>query len=310
VLRQRDLAHDVSTEEFTIMRCEDCSLMYLNPRPSPEEIGKFYPTQYYAPSSPRRFSRVKTWIMEDFYGYPAVTKGASARRLRKLLLWPEKIRRTLTGRAILPWVGRGRVLDIGCGAGGNAAVLKQQGWDVHALDLSETAVLHARGLLGDDRVQQGDLMSVRYRERSFDVVLMSHSLEHMYDPLGVLAEVRRILDDPGVLVVAVPNAEGLESRLFGRWWRQWDPPRHLYHFGQTTLARLLDRAGFRVVRFRTGVGSLYFTASLELAWKHRFGFELPGRRVIEKLFVQPFCLVAGNLGYGTEITVYAIKTGT
>jgi len=109
-------------------------------------------------------------------------------------------------------------------------------------------------------------------------------------------------------VVTVPNAGSMEARLFGRWWFPWDPPRHLYHFGRASLTSLLGRAGFRVVRLRTGVGALFFMASLDRVWRHVCGGrKLPLRIVIEKLIAQPFSLLMGHLGLGTEITVYAKK---
>lgn len=304
---QRDLLHRVSEDEFTIVRCDRCRFLYLSPRPTKEEIDKFYPTQYFgAPAPPRPFSKVKRWIMEDFYGYPSKEPSGFWRRLRKLALWPEMMRRALVGRGLLPWVGRGRLLDVGCGHGVNAAMLAQQGWQVSGLDLGPEIVKQARTLLGD-RVQVGDLLTVHYPDRSFDVVLMSHSLEHMYEPRRVLAEARRILDDRGRLVIAVPNAGGLEAAVFGRWWINWDPPRHLYHFDKTTLLELLDQAGFSPVRVRTGVTPVHFVSSLERMWTHRLHGRLSAKRLIEKVVATPLCLLIGNLGYGTELIVYAIK---
>ena len=61
---------------------------------------------------------------------------------------------------------------------------------------------------------------------------------------------------------------------------------------------------------RTGVGSLFFMASLERAVRHRFGRSLPLRRLIERLVARPFCLLAGHMGHGTEITAYAVKEST
>jgi SAM-dependent methyltransferase len=306
-LRQCDLLHHVSDEEFTIVRCGQCGVLYLNPRPAESEIGQYYPSQYFGkPSPPRPFSRVKRWIMEDFYGYPSDRKAGRWRRLRKLALWPEMTRRALVGRGVLPWVGQGRLLDVGCGHGVNAAMLAQQGWQVFGLDLSPEIVGQARTLLGD-RVQVGDLLTMRYPDRSFDLVLMSHSLEHMYHPDQALAEARRILDDHGLLVIAVPNADGVEARLFGRWWVNWDPPRHLYHFTKRTLTGLLERAGFSVVRAKTGVTAAHFMSSLERVWTHVLGRKLFGRRLIETLIARPLCLAAGHAGIGTELIVYAIK---
>jgi 2-polyprenyl-3-methyl-5-hydroxy-6-metoxy-1,4-benzoquinol methylase len=245
--------------------------------------------------------------MEDFYGYPATTPPGLWKRLRKLFLWPEKVRRVFSGRNILPWIGRGRLLDVGCGQGVNMATLHNMGWDVHGVDFSETAVEEAHELFGD-HVKLGDFLDVHYDDRSFDVVLFNHSLEHLSDPVSALREARRILDDEGVLVVAVPNAGSMEARLFGRWWFPWDPPRHLYHFGKAPLSRLLNRAGFRVVRLRTGVGALFFMTSLDSVWRHVYGGrKLPLRIVIEKLIARPFSLLMGHLGLGTDITVYAVK---
>lgn len=308
VVRQKDLLHRVTDEEFTIVRCAACGLLYLNPRPAPAEIGRFYPEHYFGePARPRAVSRVKRWLMEEFYGYPGPPISAAVRLLRRALLWPEAVRRAATGRTILPWVGRGRLLDVGCGHGVSAAMLLAQGWDVQGLDFSESSVALARRLLGD-RVRAGDLESVRYPDRSFDVVLMSHSLEHMYHPVKVLAEVRRILDDGGRLVIAVPNADSWEARLFGRWWVNWDPPRHLYHFGRETLTRLLREAGFRVVRMGTGVTAAHCLSSLERAWTRGAGGGIPAGRWVERLLARPFCLLAGNLGAGTELIVHAAKS--
>jgi SAM-dependent methyltransferase len=309
-LHQRDLLHRVSEEEFTIVRCYQCGLLYLNPRPTEQEIGRYYPSRYFGdPSPPRAFSRVKRWIIEDFYGYPQNGPASVWRPLRRLALWPEMLRRSFTGRGVLPWVGKGRLLDVGCGHGVNAAMLAQLGWQVSGLDLSPEIVRQARALLGD-RVQIGDLSTVRYPERSFDLVLMSHSLEHMYLPEKALAEARRILDDRGMLVIAVPNANSLEARLFGRWWVQWDPPRHLYHFTKQTLKRLLERIGFSVVRVRTGVTEVHFVSSLERLWTYGLGRPLPAKRLIQKWVARPFCLAAGHARVGTELIMYAVKTPT
>lgn len=179
---------------------------------------------------------------------------------------------------------------------------------MYGLDASEVAVAHARKRFGD-RVRLGDPETTAYQDQSFDAVLFSHALEHMHDVPAVLKKIRRILDDRGVLVITVPNASSWEARLFGPWWYPWELPRHLYHFERRTLATLLDRAGFRIVQMRTGVGSLFFMASLERVWVNRFRRPLPGRWLFERLVARPFCLLAGHLGHGTEITVHAAKDG-
>jgi SAM-dependent methyltransferase len=244
--------------------------------------------------------------MEDFYGYPSSSLPGPLRSLRKLLFWPEKIRRVWRGKEILPWIGEGRLLDVGCGPGVNLRTFQEQGWDVHGVEMSEAAAALARERVGD-RIHLGTLDTVPYADESFDVIVMSHSLEHMFSPVATLERLRRLLRPAGVLVIAVPNAGSLEAKLFDKWWVPWDPPRHLYHFEKMTLQKVLERAKFRVTRVRTAVGTMFFMVSLERLWMDKFKRAVPLRRVIEKLIATPFCLLAGHLGYGTEITVHAVK---
>jgi hypothetical protein len=48
-------------------------------------------------------------------------------------------------------------------------------------------------------------------------------------------------------------------------------------------------------------------ASLDRFWKHRFRQDVPFRKLLDRLVARPVSLVAGYLGYGTEITIYAVK---
>ncbi len=320
VVRQRDLLHHVSPDEFSVVRCLNCGLLYLNPRPTPADIGRYYPEQYYAGVKPKtrtgierlakQFSgTIKRWIREDFYGYPASVPSGWLRMLRKVCFWPEYVRRAVRGRDIIPWMGEGRLLDLGCGEGANLSTLQEDGWDVHGIEMSKTAVAAARERVGN-RIHHGTLETAPYADESFDVILLSHSLEHMFSPVATLERLRRLLQPSGLLVIAVPNVGSLEAKLFRKWWLPWDPPRHLYHFDSGTLRKTLERVGFKISRARTAVGTMFFMVSLDRAWNHwRGSASVPARRIIEKLIVKPICFIAGHLGYGTEIRVYAVKKG-
>jgi SAM-dependent methyltransferase len=317
IARQQDLLLAVTNDEFTIVRCRQCGLIYLNPRPSKELLGSYYPTVYYPPvqvktrsqfqQQAKRFSaRIKRWVLEDYYGYPSDGSAGWRRYVRRVLLWPDKTLRELKGRHPLPWRGEGKVLDVGCGAGGNLKTLQDQGWDPYGIEISDVAAAHARELVTGN-IHTGTLESAPFPPQSFDLVFMSHSLEHLPSPVDALRRVHRLLKDDGLLAVSVPNVNSLEFKLFGRWWFPLDPPRHFYHFEKSSLSEIMAQAGFQLYRFRTGVSAIYLMASLDRVWKHRFQRDVPLRKLIDRLVARPVSLIAGHLGYGTEMTIYALK---
>lgn len=319
-IRQRDLLLAVTDEEFTIVRCRQCGLVYLNPRPSRDLIGTYYPSVYYPPIPQKRQPQfqqetkrvprgIKRWVMEDYYGYPSTSPPGFGRSIRKLMLWPDKFLREFRGRHILPWRGEGKVLDVGCGAGGNLKTLRDQGWDVSGIEISELAAAHARNLVGGN-IHTGTLATAPFECNMFDMIFMSHSLEHLPSPTDALRRVNALLKDDGLLVVSVPNVNSLEVKLFGWWWFGWDPPRHFYHFDKTTLTALLIQTGFEVRQFRTGVKTVFFMESIERVWKHRFSRSLPMKWLVDRGVVRPLSLLAGHLGYGTDMTVYAVKSNS
>jgi len=292
-------------------------LGYLNPRPTLDEIARYYPDQYFTPAAPKsrtelekqakRFSRrVKQWIMEDFYGYPMVGSRRPWHTFRKALLWPEYLRRLWRGRDIIPWGGAGRLLDVGCGPGGNLAVFQEQGWDVYGIDFTPEAVQQARARVGD-RIHAGTLETAPYKDGTFDVIFLSHSFEHFFSPSQALIRLRQLLAPKGRLVITVPNSASLEAGLFGPAWTPWELPRHLYHFSPVTIRHVLEKAGFRVAQLKTSVASHFFMVSLDRAWNKRFHRGLPMYRSIEKWGVSLLCRFTGHLGYGPEIMVHAVK---
>jgi ubiquinone/menaquinone biosynthesis C-methylase UbiE len=138
-----------------------------------------------------------------------------------------------------------RLLDVGCGAGKFLIEASMRGWTAEGVDFSKTAI--DRALKCGLRVHLGTLHEVGFADDLFDVVRMSHSLEHLYDPLSTLREVRRIVKADGKVHVAMPNASSLNARLFGRYWYPIEAPRHLFVFTAQNFAQLCERAGFRVV---------------------------------------------------------------
>lgn len=107
----------------------------------------------------------------------------------------------------------GLALDIGCGAGDNARLLRAQGWTVDGLTRSEQEAQEAKVVCRQVWVhdlEQG--LPANLSER-YDLILCSHILEHLSEPAQLLQSLHRYLTPAGVLVVALPNLMHYRSRL-------------------------------------------------------------------------------------------------
>ena len=228
---------------FAVVRCEHCGTAYTNPRPTPATIGRFYPPDYRPHRRPRKMETARP-----------------SRPVRSLLLGRPCNER----RGTLPWHGRGRLLDFGCGGGGFLKRMADQGWEVTGLDAAVGAVRQIQEELGL-KALVGSLPHPELPPGSFDVVTMWHSLEHVHRPLAILREAYRLLVPGGKLVVATPNIESLPFYWFGSSWFGLDLPRHLTHFTPKTLRAMLETAGFSVDGVRMLRHSDWLRSSAKLA---------------------------------------------
>lgn len=149
----------------------------------------------------------------------------------------------------LPARTAGQLLDIGCGSGGILSIMRALGWRVEGVDLDPVAVEITRGLGIPARL--GTLESQAYPDASFDAIMMSHLIEHVADPVRLVAESHRVLRPGGRLAIATPNAESRGHARFRERWRGLEPPRHLQIFSPRSLLELVTNAGFRVERSGT-----------------------------------------------------------
>jgi len=246
--------------EWSVRLCADrfCGLMWLDPMPEVSEIYKAYETYYThaeALARPgglaRLFAAAKRGYLANHYGYG---EGVSvAERLAGLLPWLYPGRPAELDFSVM-WLSRstrGRLLDVGAGAGWLVAHMQRLGWRAEGLDFDSKAVARARarGLV----VYLGTLASQRFADASFDAVTMSHSIEHVHDPVAWLAEAHRILRPSGRLALATPNSASMLHRRFCQNWFPLDPPRHLQLFNRLALDAALRRAGFTRLRLFTSV---------------------------------------------------------
>jgi 2-polyprenyl-3-methyl-5-hydroxy-6-metoxy-1,4-benzoquinol methylase len=117
----------------------------------------------------------------------------------------------------------GKILDIGCGDGSFLMAAKRKGWEAIGTELNAKD-------LQNTSVTVFETTEEARHHGPFACITLWHSLEHFSDPLIALRDLRVMLVPEGILMIVVPNAGGLQSRLFGRHWLADDVPRHLQHF--------------------------------------------------------------------------------
>lgn len=227
--RGERLAH---VKGHDIVQCKSCGFRHAVPLPDPVELEQAYREDYYADEKPT--------FLEHAGEDQAWAELAQTDRL-------EVFERHL-GR------GRRRLLDIGSGPGFFLKTARSRGWQVLGIEPSRQAATHARAL-GVEVVEGFFNAQTAPGLGRFDVVHLNNVLEHVPDPIALLALARDLLTPGGIVCVNVPNdfstfqlaaraSAGAEA-----WWIA--PPHHLNYFDFDSLSGLLERLGFEPIERMT-----------------------------------------------------------
>jgi len=239
--------------DLKICSNRECGLIWLDPMPLPEDIGKAY-ANYYTHSKRDQMKRMgllkriyrlmKRGYWANRYNYE-IGRGAFPIKILGKFLYLFPLRRSEVEADVrhLEAVPQGRLLDVGCGSGEWLATMRELGWQVEGVDFDGNAIRVARQ--SKLQVHHGSLEQQNFSNESFDAVVLNHVVEHVPNPVGTLVECARILKPGGKLVLFTPNSSSLSHQLFKRNWRGLEPPRHLHIFSMQSMHLLLERAGFK-----------------------------------------------------------------
>ena len=218
ILKVKDYRYHITADDFNLAQCKSCGLVYVNPRPSKEEIINFYPCGYYP------------------------SRGFITRAIKYLFL-KNKIKK------IKRYKKSGRLLDVGCGDGDFLFGMSQTGFEAFGIDTStEACKIAQQKLKNKNGIYNSELRECEFPDKFFDVITFWHTLEHLPHPNQELKEGHRILKDNGILILGMPNKNSFAFNIFGRYWFHLDIPRHLYHFSTKTIRGMLGLTGFQTVR--------------------------------------------------------------
>jgi SAM-dependent methyltransferase len=248
----RDRIFFCAPSSWDMQSCRGCGSAYLDPRPTVATIGLAY-HDYYTHEQQARLPadqltgvRLRQRLFAN--GYKNWKFGTDLQPSSKLgvlvafLLPPHRATLDRQYRH-LPRDRTGRVLDVGFGDAGFLEAARDMGWDAVGTDFDPKVVESARARGLDARLGTVDGL-----DGPFDVITMSHVIEHLHDPRRVLRSCHALLAPGGTLWIETPNVEAIGLRRFGRFWRGLEPPRHLVLFSRASLLRILREEGFANVR--------------------------------------------------------------
>lgn len=251
---------------YRYVRCTTCAFVYLLDRPTAADLSKCYPDTYgpYVTATNDVGSRAAAELV-----LRAIRKVTRAMKRR----FPDPASEMMRTDADEP--GNGRVLmDYGCGSADYLDSARARGWRTVGVDFNQAVVDRVRAA-GHDAYVADDLPSVRNWRGTVSRVRMNHVLEHLTEPVETLRQLRELLEPGGIIRVAVPNVDGLSSRLFRGRWRAMEP-RHLVLFSPVHLEDALHRSGFTAIDVRGQSASQDVVKSIEIVMTRRAGFGPPG----------------------------------
>ena len=196
----KDINRGVSNVVFQANRCTDCDLLFVtNP---PDDLERYYTEDFHP----------RTSNVEDIIPHQR---------------WQEYRLELVKKYARID--DSGELLDIGPSAGVFLSLAKRAGFNLSAIEINEQCVTFLRDKLGVDAIHSGDPAKIlNESSRTYDVICMWHSLEHLPRPWDAIKAASERLNEDGILLIACPNPKAWQASVMGKRWTHWDLPRHLY----------------------------------------------------------------------------------
>lgn len=209
-------------KEFNIARCNDCRMVFVNPRLKNEHIFNLYKIDYfnnpehgYSNYNLTQHLRIKTY--ERWYNEV----------LPYLKLNPGKL-----------------ALDIGCASGDFLHLLEKKNWKVKGIELD-------RNMLEKLREQKINVVNSTLEEFSadekYDLISLLDVIEHLPNLHDNIRKLAGLLAEDGSILLVTPDFGSFQRKLFGKRWFQFKPKEHISYFSGETLKQAIKRHGLKIV---------------------------------------------------------------
>lgn len=236
--------HSVSGEEFQLTYNEALDMLETYPQPSEDKLGDYYESQDYI-----SHTDAKRNIFERLYHF---IKSIALKRKLKLINSFGFENKNL--------------LDVGCGTGDFLKIVKDNNWSVSGIEPNKGARVIANQKTNNAVFDIDHLM--KFETQSFDVITLWHVLEHLPKLEWHISILESLLKPNGRLIIAVPNFNSYDANYYKSYWAAFDVPRHLWHFSQNSISKLVSEKNMKIEQTLPMVFDAYYVSLLSEKYKN------------------------------------------
>jgi SAM-dependent methyltransferase len=185
----------ITGNKFKIFKCNNCYTVF--PSPQPNNLDKFYPENY------RKYKYFIKFLLDiKYFIFAYLINKAFKKKIKK-------------------------ILEIGCGDGTMLKFFKKMNWVVYGIERNS--------ILTNKLLNINNKKISSYKKKSFDLILMYNSLEHIKKPFNFLKNTLNKLKKDGLIIITVPNYLSYQCKFGRADWIHLDTPRHLNIFSKKTF---------------------------------------------------------------------------
>lgn len=233
----------LTQETFEIHECNNCGLLFTEPRPSQNEIGKYYQS-------------------EEYYSHKENKKGF----IPKLYEMVKSINLKNKYNMATAGLTKGKVLDIGCGVGDFLQTMEANGWKTTGIEPSEDAKTIACQRINATLLLPEEINQLQ--DESYDLITMWHVLEHIDDLKEEIKQLQRLLKKGGRLLLALPNFKSYDAMYYKEFWAAYDVPRHLNHFCKTSINNVFKNSELKWTNTSKLIWDAYYISYMSEKYQH------------------------------------------
>jgi len=211
--------HLVTGRKFDILKNPETTILETHPRPTKEELPTYYDSENYTSHNDKSAGIVS-------FCYRIIKSISTSRKIR---IGQNSLSKNTPQN-------KPRLLDVGCGTGDFLYSCLKKGWQINGIENNKNAKNNSRTEVSSFIFD--DFEFLKSQPERFDIITMWHSLEHIIDLKQTIVDMKKLLTNKGVIVVACPNHKSFDAMFYKESWAAYDLPRHLWHFDKDSISKL------------------------------------------------------------------------